>query len=218
MKTVDAKGLVCPVPIIKTKKALRDNDTVKILTDDETALENLRKMAQQLGYEYSVQKENDQVVSALIKKESAASVPTENMPLKATRETTQQSVDTVIDPANPSDIRQSEGYIVVVNTNVMGRGDDKLGGILLKSFIYSFTEQDVLPERMIFYNGGVKLLVDDSDALDDLKDLAAKGVKIIACGTCVDYYGLKDQIHIGEITNMFRIVELMRQSQRIVKP
>ena len=111
-----------------------------------------------------------------------------------------------------------KGYIVVINTDSVGHGDEKLGKILLKSFIYSLTGQDVLPEYILLYNGGVKLTVEDSDSFQDLKDLEEAGVKIMSCGICLDYYDLKDKMSVGEVTNMFRIVELMRTANRVVRP
>lgn len=89
---------------------------------------------------------------------------------------------------------------------------------MIKSFIYSLTAQDVLPEYIIFYNGGVKLITQDAQSVEDLEELKQQGVKVLACGTCVDYYGLKDQIKVAEITDMFHIVELLRKAQRVVRP
>ena len=100
----------------------------------------------------------------------------------------------------------------------MGHGDDQLGKILIKSFIYSLTEQDVLPQYVLFYNGGIKLLLADSESVPDLKKLASLGVQILACGTCVDYYNVKGQLQVGEITNLYHILELMRAAQRVVRP
>lgn len=100
----------------------------------------------------------------------------------------------------------------------MGVGDDQLGKNLLKTFIYTLTEQDVLPKQVIFYNGGVPLVTEGSESLEDLKNLEAKGVEIYACGACLNYYGLTEKVAVGSITNMFRIVEMMRTANRIVKP
>jgi selenium metabolism protein YedF len=98
----------------------------------------------------------------------------------------------------------------------MGRGSDELGKNLLKGFIYSLTEQDVLPGKVIFYNGGVHSVIEGSDSLEDLKGLAEQGVEIYACGACLNFYELTAAV--GEVTNMYRIVEMMRQAPRIVKP
>ena len=106
----------------------------------------------------------------------------------------------------------------VINAPVMGLGDDQLGKNLLKTFIYTLTEQDVLPKQVIFYNGGVSLVTEGSESLEDLKNLEAQGVEIYACGACLNYYGLTEKVAVGSITNMFRIIEMMRTANRIVKP
>ena len=100
----------------------------------------------------------------------------------------------------------------------MGVGDEKFSRNLLKTFIYTLTEQDVLPQRIIFYNGGVPLVTKTSESLEDLQKLSAAGVEIYACGACLNYYGLTDDVAVGEITNMFRIIEMMRTANRIVRP
>ena len=101
---------------------------------------------------------------------------------------------------------------------MMGVGDEKFGRSLLKTFLYTLTEQDVLPKQIVFYNGGVSLVVEDSESLEDLKKLAAQGVEIYACGACLNYYGLTEKVAVGEITNMYRIIEIMRTANRIVRP
>ena len=100
----------------------------------------------------------------------------------------------------------------------MGNGAEQLGKNLMKTFIYTLTEQEVLPQRIIFYNGGVQLLTEGSEVLEDLQKLAAEGVEIYGCGACLNFYGLTEKVKVGEITNMFSIVEMMRKAYRIVKP
>ena len=100
----------------------------------------------------------------------------------------------------------------------MGRGDDELGHKLMKAFIFALTQQEELPATMLFYNGGAKLTVEGSPVLDDLKGLAEQGVEILTCGTCLDHFGIKDQLAVGEVTNMYVIVEKMEQAVRVVRP
>lgn len=197
MFVVDALGKACPLPVIETKKALKEHDAVQTLVDNKVATQNLSKMAQQLGCTYTVTEDSPTHYTVVITKQDAV-----------LSDTAEEAVPAVT----------SDDYVVVVNAPVMGFGDDKLGKNLLKTFIYTLTEQDVLPQRIIFYNGGVKLVVKDSESLEDLKNLAAKGVEIYACGACLNFYGLTEQIAVGEITNMYRIVEMMRSANRIVKP
>lgn len=196
MFKIDALGKACPLPVIETKKALREHEVVQTLVDNEIATQNLRKMAEQLGYIYQMDQDAPNHYIVVISKGNA----------DLTDETLQVS-----EPAATVD-----DYIVVVDTNIMGRGSDELGKNLLKGFIYSLTEQDVLPEKVIFYNGGVHSVVADSDSLEDLKGLSEQGVEIYACGACLNFYELTAAV--GEVTNMYRIVEMMRQAPKIVKP
>lgn len=197
MFKIDALGKACPLPVIETKKALREHDVVETLVDNEIATQNLRKMAEQLGYIYQMDQDAPNHYKVVISKGNADLIDDE-------------------EPQVAEAIATVDDYIVVVDTNVMGRGSDELGKNLLKGFIYSLTEQDVLPEKVIFYNGGVQSVVEGSDSLEDIRGLAEQGVEIYACGACLNFYELTAAV--GEVTNMYRIVEMMRQAPRIVKP
>ncbi len=106
----------------------------------------------------------------------------------------------------------------MISSDRMGLGDDVLGETLIKSFIYALTQQDRLPDLIITYNGGVKLACVGSPALEDLKDLKSRGVTIFSCGTCLSFYNLTDKLGVGEATNMYEIVAMMLEADRIVKP
>ncbi|KRK65015.1 selenium metabolism protein YedF [Companilactobacillus tucceti DSM 20183] len=196
MEKINALDKVCPAPIIMAKKALKKTDEVEILVNDDMAPQNLKKLADQKSYDYDVKNgENNQFTVTLKKTEKSH------------------------DQAESSSLNdQGNAYIVVINTDIMGHGDDTLGRNLLHGFVSSLTEQDVLPDKILCYNGGVKLLVEGSDYLTDLKALEEAGVKVMGCGACLDYFNLKDKLAVGTITNMFSIVEMMRQQNRIVRP
>ena len=196
MFKIDALGKACPLPVIETKKALREHEVVQTLVDNEIATQNLKKMAEQLGYIYQMDQDAPNHYTVVISKANVDL--TEEVP----------------EAAEP--IATVEDYIVVVDTNVMGRGSDELGKNLLKGFIYSLTEQDILPEKVIFYNGGVQSVVEGSDSMEEIQGLADRGVEIYACGACLNFYELTAAV--GEVTNMYRIVEMMRQAPKIVKP
>ncbi|MBO1306153.1 sulfurtransferase-like selenium metabolism protein YedF [Enterococcus sp. 669A] len=198
MYKINAIGKACPLPVIETKKALKENDAVETLVDNEIATQNLKKMADQLGYIYQMEPIGDDY--------------------KVTIAKGNQDLVEMADPEVVEEVVTTEDYIVVVDTNVMGRGSDELGKNLLKMFIYSLTEQDVLPKQVIFYNGGVSLVTEDSDSLEDLQMMADQGVEIYACGACLNFFELTEKVAIGEITNMYRIVEMMRQAPKVVKP
>ncbi|MDT2613549.1 sulfurtransferase-like selenium metabolism protein YedF [Enterococcus dongliensis] len=196
MFKIDALGKACPLPVIETKKALREYKVVQTVVDNEIATQNLKKMAEQLGYLYQMNQDAPSHYTVVISKGNT----------ELTTEAPQ-----VAEPVEAVD-----DYIVVVDTNVMGRGSDELGKNLLKGFIYSVAEQDVLPKKIIFYNGGVHSVAEGSDSLEDLKNMAEQGVEIYACGACLNFYELTAAV--GEVTNMYRIVEMMRQAPKIVKP
>ena len=109
-------------------------------------------------------------------------------------------------------------FVIAVDTATMGRGNDELGKVLMKGFIFAVTQLEKLPKTMLFYNGGATLTTEDSDSLEDLKSLEAQGVEIKTCGTCLNYYGLTDKLQVGEVTNMYDIVEILAKAAKVVKP
>ena len=100
----------------------------------------------------------------------------------------------------------------------MGRGNDDLGYILIRSFVHTLLSLNPLPATIIFFNTGVKLTVRDSDVLDDLQELDAKGVRLIVCGTCTNFFDISKEIAVGTISNMYDIVETMSKAGRIIAP
>lgn len=198
MFKIDAIGKACPLPVIETHKALKEHDAVETVVDNQIATENLKKLAEDMGYTYAMTEESSTHYTVMIAKDGAVK-------------------DKTVSPTQ-EDAKPQDSYIVVINSPTMGVGEEALGKQLLKTFVYTLTEQDVLPETIIFYNGGVSFVTEDSDMLEDLKTLVSRGVQIYACGACLNYYGLTDKVAVGEITNMYRIVEMMRKADRIVRP
>jgi len=189
MVKIDATGDACPLPVIKAKKALKENSEIMMRVDNEIATQNLTKMANQLGLQVKVDQEAAQDFHVQI-------YPEDNL---------------LSDQATRSFNMQESSYIVVINAKTMGRGDDELGFALMKGFIYSLTEQDTLPTHIIFYNGGAQLTTTESAVLDDLKKLEEVNVEILTCGACLDYFGLTEYLAVGEVTNMYNILTLMTQ-------
>ena len=198
MFTVDALGKACPLPVIETRKALQQHDAVTTIVDNKIATENLKKMADQLGYAYAMTEESAVHYTVVITKTGDPADAVEVSAVKSEKE--------------------ADEYVVIINSPAMGVGDENFSRSLLKTFIYTLTEQDVLPKQIVFYNGGVPCVTEDSESLEDLKKLASHGVEIYACGACLNYYGLTDKVAVGEITNMYRIIEIMRTAYRIVRP
>lgn len=208
MLKIDALGKACPLPVIETHKALKENDGVEITVDNEIATQNLKRLADEMGYTYAVTTESPTHYTVTINKVAGAKGDIKDF-------------DSFVETLNLSG---DDSYIVVIDSPYMGVVDTAKGGkedfarTLLKTFINTLTEQDVLPKEVIFFNGGVPLVAEGSESVEDLKKLAAHGVKIYACGACLNYYGLADKVQVGEITNMFSIIEMMRKASRIVRP
>lgn len=208
MFKIDALAKACPLPVIETHKALKEHDAIEITVDNEIATQNLKRLADEMGYAYKVTQESPTHYTVTIQKGDA---PTGDI----------KDFDGFVDTLQ---VQRDDSYIVVINSPSMGvvdtmkGGTDDFGRTLLKTFINTLTAQDVLPQQIIFYNGGVPLVAEGSDSLEDLQALAAKGVAIYACGACLNYYGLADKVAVGTVTNMFSIIEMMRKANRIVRP
>ena len=133
-----------------------------------------------------------------------------------TNETVQQTVQEEIVTCE-TDIRR-KGMLVVLSANTMGNGDPKLGTSLMKAFVFALTKQDQLPDTVLCYNTGAYLTCEGADTLEDLKQLESEGVTVLTCGTCLDFYGLKEKLAVGSVTNMYDIVERMENAAQIIKP
>ena len=201
MITVNAMGDNCPIPVVKTKKAMQaltGPETIEVLVDNEIAVQTGTKMASSAGGAVSSEKLGDAQFKITIQMEGAAA---------------QDAAEDVVCAPDARD-----NTVVVVSSDRMGIGNDELGKVLMKGFIFAVTQLDTLPKTMLFYNGGATLTAEGSDSLEDLKSLEAQGVEIMTCGTCLDYYGLKDKLAVGSVTNMYSIVETMAKAGKIIRP
>lgn len=208
MIKVNAMGDACPIPVVKTKKAIQElNGTgeVEVLVDNEIAVQNLTKMARQKGYEIQSEKISSQEFKVQISVKGEA--------VSDSEKEAAEMEELVCIPD-----QRKKNTVVVISSDVMGEGDDVLGAALMKGFIYAISQQEELPSTMLFYNGGAKITSTDSPSIEDLKSLEAQGVEILTCGTCLNHYGLTDQLKVGEVTNMYVIAEKMTQASLIVKP
>ena len=205
-KTVNAMGDACPIPVVKTKNAIKEmgseGGSVETLVDNEIAVQNLTKMANQKGYPVQSEKlEQNKYRVVMTIGETVA------------EEITEEKDEAVCIPD-----RRTDNTVVVISSSCMGEGDDALGAVLMKGFLYAISQQDELPSTILFYNGGAKLTCEDAPTLEDLKSMEAQGVEILTCGTCLNHYGLTEKLQVGTVTNMYVIAEKMTQASRIVKP
>ena len=193
---VDAMGDQCPIPVIKTKKALKEiteTTLVEVHVDNEIAVQNLSKMAKQKNLEYKCEKLEEQHYIIKINAEAEGVSIQQKAPAENDKE--------ICYPDRKSNT------VVVLSSNQMGNGSEELGQILMKGFIFALTELDELPSTVLLYNSGVKLSTEGSNSIEDLKTLQAQGVEILSCGTCLNYYDLTEKLQVGDVTNMYFILE-----------
>lgn len=202
-KVIDCKGMACPLPVVNAKKAaeeLGSGDVLAVLVDNEIAVQNLSRFGEHKGFVVSADKRGDNEFAVVMQ-------ITGNAAAKAKEE----EVACVMDS-------RRKGMLVVLSANVMGTGDSKLGTSLMKAFVFALTKQDQLPDTILCYNTGAYLTCEGADTLEDLKLLESEGATILTCGTCLDFYGLKEKLAVGGATNMYDIVERMENAAQIIKP
>ena len=200
MIKVNAIGDNCPIPVIKTKKAMQEiegADTIEVLVDNEIAVQNVTKLASGAGNKVTSEKISDKEFKVTI-------VMGESVEVSAEEETCK------------TDIR--ENAVIAIASDCMGNGNDELGKVLIKGFIFAVTQLETLPKAMIFYNGGATITAEGSDSIEDLKHLEAQGVEILTCGTCLNYYGLSEKLQVGSVTNMYSIVEILSGADKVIRP
>jgi selenium metabolism protein YedF len=199
MKEIDARGLDCPKPVVLTKKAMADNDEILVIVDNKIASENVAKLAQKMKAEVSIVEESADYFKIIIKNSGEAKVESE-----------------AVSAASPnSDAKSNQGKVYLIASDTLGKGEEELGKILIKGFLSTLLEIKPLPKKVIFLNSGVKMAVLEKDVTAVLEKLETAGVEILICGTCLDYYDLSDQVEVGEVSNMYEIVNSINSSDYV---
>lgn len=200
---VNAIGEQCPIPVVKATRALRamtEPGVLEIYVDNEIAVQNLTRMAS--GHQLTAKAEKRSEKEFIVTIE--VSRPLGDAPVE--------------EPALTCAPDNRGSLVVAVDGAFMGRGSDELGAVLMKGFLYALSQLPELPETILFYNGGAYLTCQGSDSLEDLKNLEAQGVEILTCGTCLNHYGLAENLAVGGVTNMYSIVEKLAGAGKVVKP
>lgn len=192
MIKIDAIGQTCPMPVIMTKKALKNiiEGEIEVSIDNIISKENIEKFAKEMEFACTSILEDGVYKITIIK--------TSDAPKKS--------------------LAHSDNTVIVVEADAMGQGDLELGRTLIKGFFYTLTEMESLPKTIIFYNRGVFLVSEIQDSIEDLKVLEERGVEILSCGACVNFYNLQNSVKVGKITNMLNIIETQMKATRIIKP
>ena len=239
---IDAKGKPCPQPVILAMRALgglKDGETLQVQVDNEAAVENLKRMAQKNGAAVQVKADGANWTVEIAPADSVAAADGDagsadaadggagsSDEAKTGQSAGKQAGQAVLAQTGQSAEEQARQIcampargpvVVAVGSAEMGNGDPRLGRILMKSFLYSLTQLEELPQTVLFFNGGVRMTTEGSESIEDLKALESQGVEILSCGTCLDFYGLKDKLLVGGITNMYVIAQTMAGAGNVVK-
>ena len=192
---IDARGKACPTPVIMAKKAISAGEsTFTVLVDNTTAVENLKRLAANQGFDAAVTEQGGAFHLAFVRTGCAACEEAVNSPL----------------PAPGGD------WAVFVGRDIIGDGDRELGTNLMRMFFYTLSQGEDKPGAVLFMNAGVKLPTLDGQVAEHLKALSAVGVEILVCGTCLNFYGLTDRLRVGTVSNMYDIVTRMQKAGKVI--
>lgn len=198
MVEINAMGMECPKPVILAKSAISKNESkeeILVRVDNNVAVQNLTRLASQVGATVETKEISAKEFTVKFNFENAKGC-------------------TIIEDF--SNLKLSE-YVVALASDKVGGGEDELGSKLAESFVYALTEQDIKPKMILCYNSGVHLTTKNEKTIADMKKLEEAGCEILSCGLCLDYYKLKEELKVGSITNMYRIVEILRE-HHVVRP
>ena len=196
MKTIDCRYLSCPVPVVQTKRALEGaaGESLQVLVDDGAPRENVTRFARSRGYAVVETATEGGFALTITPGETAASSPASPVPAKT----------------GPT--------VMLVTSDRLGDGPENLGRLLMKNFIITLLDLEELPDRMLFLNSGIFLTTEGSEVLEALEGLGNKGVEVMSCGVCLDYFNRKEQLRAGVVTNMFTIAESLVTAGAVIRP
>ncbi|MGB4504920.1 MAG: sulfurtransferase-like selenium metabolism protein YedF [Syntrophaceticus sp.] len=186
-KVIDARGLPCPQPVVLTKKGLEESDQLTTIVDNNVAVENVTKLAKSKGCTVQVEEKDDAYYLHISKSCTAC-----------------------------QDVSENQGSVaVLITSSFFGDGDEALGKTLMKSFLYALNQVENI-SHLVFMNSGVFLTTEGSEVLDLLKAAEENGVEVLSCGTCLDFYKLKDQLAVGKVTNMYTAVDVVTSAAKTI--
>ncbi|MHB8780427.1 MAG: sulfurtransferase-like selenium metabolism protein YedF [Candidatus Geothermincolia bacterium] len=187
MKELDLRGLACPGPVIQTRRALQEGEReLRVTVDGETARENVTRMATALGCRVEYTSREEASVMLITAPEKIAAAS------------------------------HGAQRVFLLGTDAIGKGDETLGKTLMKAFLNTLAEMDDPPGTLLLMNAGVKLALEGADTLPALSNLVCLGTKVLVCGTCLDFFGVKDELAVGAVSNMYEIASVMMRAANTV--
>lgn len=194
-KFIDAKGKNCPMPVIMAKKEIDAGvKFFEVEVDNKIAVENLKKLANSQGFTTIISENNGN--------------------FKIDFSNGCEECEEVL--AKVEGKKPLGNWSIFVNKEIIGAGDDELGKSLMKMFIYTISEGDDLPKSILFMNGGVKVPTLNEQAIEHLKVLEDKGVELLVCGACLNFYGIEEKLQVGKISNMYDITNAMKDASKVI--
>jgi len=193
MKEIDCRGMVCPQPVITAKKTMEEMEQGEftLIVDNPSARDNVERFVQSQGATVDVEKKGNDFYLH-IQKKSACELA--------------------------GSAYKAEKVVVYINSHLLGIGEEALGTILMRSFLKTLQDLKPIPSKLIFINSGVLLTTEGSEVLESLRAISEKGVGIFSCGTCLDFYGLKEKLKVGVISNMYDIAQSLLEADRLIRP
>ena len=193
MKKIDCRGMACPQPVITMKKVLEESEDKEfiLIVDNTAARDNVERFAQSQGAVVDIE-EKGRDFYLHIQKGSGCNLA--------------------------SSVQKAEKVVIYINSNLLGIGEEALGTILMRAFLKTLLDLKPIPSKVIFINSGVRLTTEGSEVLETLNAISEQGVEILSCGTCLDFYGLKEKLKAGVISNMYDIAQSLVEADRLIRP
>ena len=193
MREIDCRGMACPQPVMTAKRSLEElkEEEFILIVDNPSSSENVKRFALSQGCSVEVESRGGDFYTHIQKKRlrEEAKLP-----------------------------EKKEKVVVYINSHLLGVGDEALGRFLMKNFLKTLSDLETKPNRLILINSGVQLAAEESEALEMLTKLSEAGAEILSCGTCLDFYGLKEKMKVGRVSNMVEIAQSLLNGNRVVRP
>ena len=193
---IDARGLQCPIPVIMAKKELDANvQDVEILVDGQTQVDNLARLGDSIGRPITAEPYD----GVMLVKFSNGDTKKEEV-------------------AEMNNCVTDSSYAVFYNKNSIGSNEGELGFNLAKMSIFTLSESEKIPAYVLFMNEGVKLVAGEVEPqiVDNLNTLISKGTQVLVCGTCLNFYNIKDDLKVGTVSNMYDILGAMQNVGKVI--
>jgi selenium metabolism protein YedF len=200
-KTIDARGKACPEPVVMTKRELESlqEGILTVIVDNPTSRDNVERFARSQGCEVEIDQRDEGYFLNIVK-----GYPCE--------------VNPVPSPGKRAVSSSEPNVVIYFSADHMGAGEQELGSILIRAFLKTLKNVSPKPKKLIFVNSGVKLTTEGSDAIESIRELEAMNIAVLSCGTCLDYYRLKEKLEVGLVTNMFDIASSLMEADRVIRP